>query len=103
MRTKIFHKINEIPKCIIKNYAKSDNRKNIINPLIWIFTETSLSPLVCHATEYEDFVRGILDKGIDFRGALLCWAYKDDIFSADIYHRMLKESCKRNYYQDMIL
>ena len=100
---KVFHRIDEVPKTIIRNYSKV-GPKHFNNPVIWIFTECGIIPNFCDAANYKEKVKELLGRsqkqyGLD---GLLCWAYRVDLFPLDVKTKMTSEAANRDRYVGLL-
>lgn len=100
MSRKIFHRIDEIPKNIIRNNSKI-GPKYFINPKIWIFTECCLTPCFCSPKDYKIKVKELLQESKDreFLDNVLFWVYATDLVPLEIYYKMCTVSFERKRYE----
>ena len=103
MSRKIFHRIDEIPRRVIKNNSKI-GKKYLTNPVIWIFTECCVVPYFCSPFDYKDKIKEILQdsQAHDGLNGVLFWAYRCDLVPIDVRIKMSSEAFNRNRYIDIL-
>lgn len=103
MSRKIFHRIDEVPRKVIKNNSKF-GMKYLKNPVVWIFTECCITPYFCVACDYKEKIKEILKSSRTYHDldGVLFWAYSCDLVPIDVKIKMTSEAAKRNRYVDLL-
>lgn len=102
MSRKLYHRIDEMPRMIIRNNSKF-GPKYLKNPKIWIFTECCLTPIFCSPMNYKETVKRLIkeSKEHDMIDTVLFWVYSTDLVPSDIYRQMCTASLDHNRYIDL--